>query len=342
MKNLEKYKLAIKDMEEDETLSLTHLANKYGFTRSCFSTYLKNNGYTVKKRGKSTEIEKKQKSAIKLYEEGMSIKAISEKLGISRKSLGLYFKEQNVKLRTETNQVLENYIVDDNFFKEIDTEKKAYWLGFIYADGSVRNDKGSHQLNIELNEVDFNHLKKFRRDIKSNKPIKKRKNRPMCSISINSKEIVSDLFNIGCVKNKTEYGFLDKNILKDDLTKKAFLRGYLDGDGFIDKGSKWRIVYTVKSEKLLNLLLELLNEYGIHTKVYDLKSYYRINIERKNDFLKLLDILYKDAKVYLDRKYETYLLRTQPFQEETLEMISAELNGEVLPNMYETKDNVLG
>ena len=48
MKNLEKYKLAIKDMEEDETLSLTHLANKYGFTRSCFSTYLKNNGYTVK------------------------------------------------------------------------------------------------------------------------------------------------------------------------------------------------------------------------------------------------------------------------------------------------------
>jgi len=44
--------------------------------------------------------------------------------------------------------------------------------------------------------------------------------------------------------------------------------------------------------------------------------------------------LYKDAEVYLDRKYKTYLLRTRPFQEETLEMISAELSGEVLPNMY--------
>ena len=342
MKNLEKYKLAIKDMEEDNTLSLTHLANKYGFNRGCFSKYLKDNGYKVKKRGKSTEVEKKQKSAIKLYEEGMSIKAISKKLGISRKSLGLYFKQQNVKLRTETNQILENYVVDDDFFEKIDTEKKAYWLGFIYADGSVRNNEGSYQLNIELNEIDFNHLKKFRRDISSNKPIKTRKNRSMCSISINSKKIVSDLFSMGCVKNKTENGFLGKNILNNDLTKKAFLRGYLDGDGFIDKGSKWRIVYTVKSEKLLNLLLELLNEYGIHTKVYDLKSYYRINIERKNDFLKLLDILYKDAEVYLDRKYRTYLLRTQPFQEETLEIISAELSGEVLPNMYETKDNVLG
>ena len=72
------------------------------------------------------------------------------------------------------------------------------------------------------------------------------------------------------------------------------------------------------------------------------KSYYRINIERKKDFLKLLNLLYKDAKVYLDRKYETYLLRSQPFQEETLGIIRTELSGEVLPNMYLKEGNILG
>lgn len=342
MKNLEKYELAIKEMERDETLTLTSLANKYNFHRTSFSRYLKNNGYTVKRRGKSTEVERKQKSAIELYEKGMSIKNISEKLGLSRKSLGLYFKEKKVKLRTEFNSPLKNYNKNENYFNVIDSEDKAYWLGFIMADGSISDKNQTGRLTIELSTVDFNHLKNFRRDIESNAPIKKRHNKEMCNISISSKTMIEDLKALGCNVNKTINGFLKANTLTTDITKRAFLRGYLDGDGFIDKGSKWRLVYTVKSETLLNVLLELLNEYGIHTKVYDKQSYFRINIERKKDFLELLDLLYKDAKIYLDRKYKTYLLRLQPSQEETLERTRAELSGEVLPNMYPAEGNILG
>ena len=29
------------------------------------------------------------------------------------------------------------YDIDKDYFKVIDTEEKAYWLGFIYADGSI-------------------------------------------------------------------------------------------------------------------------------------------------------------------------------------------------------------
>ncbi|WP_258049556.1 hypothetical protein [Clostridium weizhouense] len=29
------------------------------------------------------------------------------------------------------------YIQDDSYFEKIDTERKAYWLVFLYADGCV-------------------------------------------------------------------------------------------------------------------------------------------------------------------------------------------------------------
>lgn len=342
MNNVNKYKEAMKELLADDTVMLTYLAKKYHFSRGSFSTYLKKNGYEIKRRGKSTETERKQKDAISMYSKGMSIKHISKELNLSRKSLGLYFKNKNIKLRKERVLPLKNYSKNNEYFKSIDSEEKAYWIGFIMADGCVRDTNQTGRLTLEIGIVDINHLKKFRKCIESNAPIRKRKNRDTCTLNISSKEIVNDLITLGCNVNKTVNGYFNPTCLETDMEKRAFLRGYLDGDGYIDKGNKWRIIFTVKSKLLVNTLLEILNGYNIHTKLYDKKSYYRINIERKKDFIELLNLLYADATIYLDRKFQIYILRTQPFQEETLERISAELNGEDLPDMYEHIDNILG
>lgn len=341
--NIEKYKKAHAELLKDESLTLTHLSTKYGFSRACFSKYLKSIGYEVKKRGRSYEIEQSYKKAVELYAQGMPLIKIGKILNVDRKSLGKYFKEKDIPLRTTFNKMSTFYEINENYFDEIDTEEKAYWLGFIYADGNVRNTNGSYQLVIELNSIDFNHLKKFRKHIGSNKPIKTRKNRNMCSITLNSKNLVTKLFEIGCIENKTVNGYIEPAVLSNDMLKKAFLRGFLDGDGYIEKNtSKYRAVYTVKSEQIRDTINELLNEMNIKTRIQNEGSYYRIHIERKDDFNRLLELLYKDASVYLDRKYGIYLFRSQPFQEETLDTISAKLSGEALPNMYEEKDNILG
>ena len=65
------------------------------------------------------------------------------------------------------------YQVDDNYFNLIDTEEKAYWLGFLYADGYVRmKDSRSGQLKLKLSSKDRDHIILFNKCLSSNYPIK--------------------------------------------------------------------------------------------------------------------------------------------------------------------------
>lgn len=98
------------------------------------------------------------------------------------------------------------------FFKEINTEEKAYWLGFIYADGYVvyNKEQGNYELGIEISEVDKEHLNKFnkcfnnefkvttrQRTFKSGSVVK------MCSVRVYSKDLVEDLINNQIVPSKS-------------------------------------------------------------------------------------------------------------------------------------------
>ena len=61
---------------------------------------------------------------------------------------------------------MSKYTYNENYFKIIDSEEKAYWLGFLYADGCItrfyRNEKlKSMSLELTLQSNDIEHLKKF-------------------------------------------------------------------------------------------------------------------------------------------------------------------------------------
>lgn len=46
-----------------------------------------------------------------------------------------------------------------HIFDEINSSEKAYWLGFIIADGYLNEDK--NMLRIKLGSIDKHHLEKF-------------------------------------------------------------------------------------------------------------------------------------------------------------------------------------
>ena len=60
-----------------------------------------------------------------------SIKGISKKYGINQKTLSKYLKLKGISIKNIRNSSSFN----TRFFQNIDTEEKAYWLGFMYADG---------------------------------------------------------------------------------------------------------------------------------------------------------------------------------------------------------------
>lgn len=306
IRNKEKYEKAIKEYYDTNT-TITDLAKKYEFDRASFSRYMKNNGYEKKKCSTNRPIEKYIQAKDYYLNNDISIKSLCEKFNISRKSFSLYLKENNVDIKIKSSNV--KRCVDETFFNIIDTESKAYWLGFLFADGCIiyNTVDGNYKIVLELSSLDEEHLCKFKNDIKSDAKICIRKNKKMSSVNISSKPLVQHIMKYGCIPNKTENGFLSEDILNlDDNLKFAFIRGFLDGDGYIDK-SRYRIIFTIKSEKVIKQMEKMLNSYNC--KILKDNSYYRLIIENKKGFFKFLKDIYSNSTIFLNRKYDIYMNR---------------------------------
>lgn len=121
---------------------------------------------------------------------------------------------------------------NENYFEKIDTEDKAYFLGFIFADGCIIYDpsKYRYKIEIKLHPKDRHILESLIKFIEGEMKIWYDNNREMCQVSISGKKFVSDLIKLGLTPNKTfnlEYPKISEKL------EKHFLRGYFDGDGCI-------------------------------------------------------------------------------------------------------------
>ena len=122
------------------------------------------------------------------------------------------------------------YTINDSYFSEIDNPQKAYWLGFIAADGCVQiTDCGrtKYRLTINVAAQDRGHLECLLRDMNSTHPIKVRKNGSV-SFVLSNKALVQDLIRHGIVAAKTltlEPPKIDLGLIRD------YVRGFIDGDG---------------------------------------------------------------------------------------------------------------
>lgn len=219
-----------------------------------------------------------------------------------------------------------------NYFDVIDTEYKAYILGFIYADGSIyQAKKGNRQLrmNIVVQEGDGNILEKLGEDIEGIKvresyPLSISKNnwKKRAVLAFSSDLICNKLIEYGCFINKSKVGMRFPSKQVPEHLMHHFIRGFFDGDGSVTihktkyKGVNTnstyfqrKIAFCSTDSKFLDDLISFLPINKIY-KGGRLRTQYVHTywVERPKDVEAMFEYLYKDAHYYLQRKYDKFLM----------------------------------
>ena len=233
----------------------------------------------------------------------LSIAKLAKEIKIDKEHLREILKRNN----SYENRYVRN--VNSDFFEKIDTEEKAYWLGFISADGHIGKNRNS--IKISLSIKDINHIKKFKKSIESEHKILIRKSKAFngvfesAELVINNKKMHADLQKLGLKNLKINHS-LPKDV-PDNLIR-HYLRGLYDGDGWFTLTSKSRELGIGTNKPILNFLNQQIVKFlKLKSRtIKEYKSIFRYRVACKEDIKKILDWFYEDATVYLDRKYEKY------------------------------------
>lgn len=246
---------------------------------------------------------------IKMYLRGYGGSTIAKYFKIKEDTIYRILKRRNINRREFTSYRV--YDLNEDFFEIIDTEEKAYWLGFLFADGCNSRNRS---ILLRISEKDESHLLKFKKSLSSNAPIYEYDNGIAISkgVTLHSKKLTSDLSKHGVITNKT---FKTKfPNLRNNTMKRCFVRGYFDGDGSLSFGrSKSNLFFShfaLSGNKsfLEEIQLLMMTELNLNkTKIIKDKTIHRLAYGGRIQSTKVMDWIYKDATIYLDRKYNTYL-----------------------------------
>lgn len=228
---------------------------------------------------------------------GRTISDIAEEIGVNRRTIHIWFKKWNVD-----HQRLK---FNHDFFEQIDSEEKAYWLGFIMADGHLCLTQ-SPRVVIHLAAKDESHLWKWHQSIESTKKLSRCCDETITSTH-NSKKMCDDLVRLGCMANKSlklEFPLLPKLLIRH------FVRGYFDGDGCIEwrthqKTAQLRVSF-VGTRMFLTKLQEILGTDNKLQPTGKNKIARQLQVCGNIKAVRIADWMYKDSTVFLRRKKELY------------------------------------
>jgi len=204
--------------------------------------------------------------------------------------------------------------LDDCFFNNIDTEYKAYMLGWIASDGHIH--PSGYVIKIEIAQKDTEILETLKNRLEKSLELKyrtrtyKKKKTHLVRLQFCSKQIVTDVCrHLEISRGKKS----DKIKLPLDLINskyfKDFLRGIFDGDGSIRKSNKIKKYFGCSITSSSSIFLEnIKNIFGGYISKYKNKETWKLEMGF-NSGKKFLDFIYKDAdpELKLNRKYQRYL-----------------------------------
>lgn len=203
--------------------------------------------------------------------------------------------------------------LNHDYFHDIDRPDKAYWLGWLWADGNVHEDKkrNSYVIKLKLNEADEYIIQKFKDCISATCPIRKT-TQNACQIQITSSAMFHDLVSHGVIPNKSYHGTEPSNLPNEFLSH--FVRGAFDGDGSIYINptiykKNFSIVGTKAFcqwlHKSINTILDINGGIGPSHKN---EITYRFSVQSAKNIKIMAEWMYQDCGEFkLERKYNRFV-----------------------------------
>lgn len=263
--------------------------------------------------------------ALVLYKSGTGIRALCDQFHIDGSVLRRFITEAGL-LRTKSEAVRSaksNAKINDRVL-EILTPEALYWIGFLYADGHIEKEPRA-RISLTLAEIDRGHLEKYGKFFGEGLEIRDVTNKNSKApgqinfdgkhlrVAFSSKSIYSKLMQLGLTHKKT----LNLIPIESLKNSKDFWRGVVDGDGWIcqtgDMRAEGKYNYACiglsGTQDTLIGFLDFIKRSGITTDAHPRKDS-RSNVWKTDihgtGAKAIMTLLYKDATVYLDRKYEKY------------------------------------
>lgn len=258
---------------------------------------------------------------VELYDRYRSGNKISKLLNCNEKTIYIWLEKHGIDTSETGSQGARKHFYNENYFKKIDTERKAYFLGFILADGCIYlgANKNSYRFQMNLQIKDRYILEELQKDIGSDYKIQDKQfgynkdgNLKFASLlKINSSKLCEDLINLGVIPRKSMKQEMKEDLIPNNLVK-HFIRGYFDGNGSCSlcQNNNNIALNFLASKKLCNQIDKILTKNNINKNVlfkHNLSNdLYGLRINNTENKILLYYYLYKNATIYLKRKKEKF------------------------------------
>lgn len=261
------------------------------------------------------------------YNKGKSTKWIAEELKVSVTTVRNVLKINNITLGEKGYHRNYDKKINHSYFNVINTEHKAYWFGFLMADGY--NNEKEKNIEVTLKSEDIDHLRLLKEDLQAVAYSIKHKITLLNGniyeaerLILYSKQISDDLKAKGCVQRKSLIVQFPSDDILPIALQRHFIRGYYDGNGSltiheISKSARFAIDSNETfcqqiAEKITNGVNGLTNTF----KYYKRSQAGSVAMSGRINALRILDWLYDQNTVCLARKFNHFMeIVNMPFRD---------------------------
>ena len=250
------------------------------------------NSYNIEKRTKGGIYKIPDQEVIERYKAGESCQSIADDYKVTFHSISNILEKYDIP----RNNIYYNTSLDFNYFDNIDTIDKAYFLGFLITDGSIGKDNNTVALCLSAKDKKI--LEVFIEKTNNANFLYERldEKHHEFTFHVKNKHWKEALSKYGVVPQKTGKEYLP--LLEDEKLMPHLLRGIIDGDGWISSASHQ--IGLCGNEKFItqvrDYFVKELNVYPVKV-LQTQEKLWQITWASQKDIISICNFIYQDKQI---------------------------------------------